>query len=114
MKRPAVRRHHRLALAAVLLGVALGVAFGYADHVGPAAGLYFALTTASTTGYGDITPHGWLPHLLASVLMLAVIPLLAAAWASLAAFHLHRHVRDHIDRALAARGTEDHNGGKAP
>ena len=33
MKRPAVRRHHWLTLAAVLLGVGLGVAFGYADHV---------------------------------------------------------------------------------
>lgn len=101
MKRPAVRRHHRLALAAILLGVALGVAFGYADHVGPAAGLYFALTTASTVGYGDITPHGWVPHILAAATMLTCIPLLGLAFAHLTAFHLHRHQQRERDEGKA-------------
>lgn len=103
MKPPTVRRHHWFTLAAILLGVGLGLAFGYADHVGPADGLYFALTTASTVGYGDITPHGWLPHLLTVLMMVTILPLLGMAFASLTAFHLHRHQVKERDEGKAER-----------
>lgn len=107
-----MRHHHYFLLAAVTLGTGLGVAFGYADHISTADGLYFAVTTGTTVGYGDITPHGWAAHMLAVVMMFAIIPCLGAAFASLTAMHLHRHVRDHIDRALAAQAPE-HDEGKA-
>ena len=36
--------------------------------------------TGTTTGYGDITPHGWLPHVLACLIMIMVIPLVTATF----------------------------------
>lgn len=75
---------HRLALAtiaaAILLDVALGLAFGAVDHVGPWNGLYFGLVTATTIGYGDVLPHGWLPHLLTATMALTVVPLWSASF----------------------------------
>jgi voltage-gated potassium channel len=80
-------RHHRRALAvlsvAALLDAVLGLAFAAADHISVPDGLFFALTTATTVGYGDITAHGWLPHLLTVAMMLTVIPLFAAAFSLL-------------------------------
>jgi voltage-gated potassium channel len=101
--------NHRRALvtitAAVALDTALGLSFGAADHIGPANGLYFATTTATTVGYGDITPQGWLPHVLAVAIMVTVIPLFAATFSlltsGLTAGHVtaseHR-VKAHIER----------------
>lgn len=96
----ALNRHHRratrlLAFAAGLDAV-LGAAFGQAQHIGPWDGLYFATVTATTVGYGDITPRGWLPHLLAVLIMCTVIPLFAAVY-SLVTTGL---TADHIDNQL--------------
>jgi hypothetical protein len=79
-----VDRHHIAAVVTVSVAalgdVILGTAFGYADHIGVPAGLFFAVTTATTVGYGDITPHGWLPHLLAVTMMVTIIPLFGATF----------------------------------
>jgi len=76
--------HHRRALAtiaaAALLDTGLGAWFGIADHIGVPDGLFFATTTATTVGYGDLTAHGWLPHVIAVGIMITVIPLFAAAF----------------------------------
>jgi voltage-gated potassium channel len=89
--------HHRravivLAVAAVLDTV-LGTVFGISDGVGIASGIYFATATATTVGYGDITPHGWLPHVLAMLIMCTVIPLFASVF-SLVTTGL---TADHVD-----------------
>ena len=97
-----MKHHHYLFLAAVALGLGLGVAFGYADRVGPADGLYFAATTASTVGYGDVTPHGWAAHMLAVAMMFSILPLLGLGFAHLTAFHLHRHQTRERDERKAA------------
>lgn len=101
---PAHRRAWQvLALTAVLDG-ALGLAFGAADHVGAWNGLYFATTTATTVGYGDITPHGWGPHLIAVAIMVTVIPLFTSVFSfftsGLTASHIdarHDELKRHID-----------------
>ena len=109
--------HHRRALAtitaAVVLDSALGLWFGAADHVGAASGLYWSTTTATTVGYGDITPHGWLPHLLAVAVMVTVIPLFAATFSLLTSgltstnvtasenrvkAHFERRLREHLGK----------------
>lgn len=101
-----------LAVAALACVLGGAVAFSVTDHVGFWLALYWALSTATTLGYGDVTPRTGAAHLVAVAVMLSAIPLLGASFASLTAVHLHRHVRDHIDRALAARGTENDNGGE--
>lgn len=92
-------------LAAAALGCVLAgaAAFAATDHVGIGIALYWAFSTATTLGYGDVTPRTGAAHWVAVGVMLTAIPLLGASFASLTAVHLHRRVRDHIDRALASR-----------
>jgi voltage-gated potassium channel len=107
-------QHHALyVLQVAILGDGLlGLAFGAADHVGAWDGLYFATTTATTVGYGDITPHGWLAHVLAVTIMLTVIPLFASVFSllttGLTADHVdkrHDELKDHVTRT--AGGGDD-------
>lgn len=107
------RRALAIIIAAVVLDVALGVAFAAAERVSVADGLYWATTTATTVGYGDITPHGWLPHLVAIGVMITVIPLFASAFSLLTSgltsthvaasekrmkAHLERRLREHLGK----------------
>lgn len=66
--------------AVVLIGAGL---FALAEDLPFTTGLYWAVTTATTVGYGDITPHNPVGRLIASLVMLTTIPLLAAAFALL-------------------------------
>ncbi len=98
-----------LAVAALACVLAGAVAFSVADHVSFWLACYWALGTATTAG-GDVAPQTAAARDVAVVVMLTCIPLLAATFASLTAMHVHRHVRDHVDRALAARLPEDSEG----
>jgi voltage-gated potassium channel len=77
-------RHHRLALttigAAALLDVAGGLAFAAAEHISAGLGLYWAVATATTVGYGDIIPNSDPGRAIATMVMLTVIPLWSAAF----------------------------------
>jgi voltage-gated potassium channel len=64
--------------AVVLIGAGL---FALAEDLPFTTGLYWAVTTATTVGYGDITPHNPVGRLIASLVMLTTIPMLAAAFA---------------------------------
>jgi voltage-gated potassium channel len=66
------------AVACVLIGAWL---FALTQHFAFTTGLYWAITTATTVGYGDITPHNASGRLIASLVMLTTIPLLAAVFA---------------------------------
>jgi voltage-gated potassium channel len=74
-----------------------GWLFSVTQHTGIVTGLYWATATATTVGYGDVTPHGAGGQFLAVAVMLTAIPLLGAAFASLAALHLRRHVDKRLD-----------------
>lgn len=67
-----------LAATIVLLG---GIAFALAEHVSIWLGWYWAITTATTVGYGDVTPKTSAGHIIAVVVMLSAIPLLGAIFA---------------------------------
>jgi voltage-gated potassium channel len=66
------------AVGCVLLGAGL---FAVAENLPFTTGLYWAITTATTVGYGDVTPHNAMGRFLASAVMLTTIPLLAAVFA---------------------------------
>lgn len=93
----------RVICATTSLDFVFGVAFGYSDHIGFWNGLYFATTTASTVGYGDIIPRGWLPHAISVAIMLTVIPLLGATFSlftsGLTSTHVERsekRIKEHL------------------
>jgi voltage-gated potassium channel len=76
------RRHVLVLLGSVAAVVLLGgELFALAESLPFTTGLYWAITTATTVGYGDVTPHNPVGRLLASLVMLTTIPMLAAAFA---------------------------------
>ena len=90
--------HHtwmtRLLALTVLLVITLGALYGLADHVGALDGMYFGVVTVTTVGYGDIIPHGWLPHMLALAIMVLIIPLWSGSFSLLTS----GLVTDHVDK----------------
>jgi hypothetical protein len=104
----------------VVIDVISGIAFGLVNGIGIWNGLYFATTTGTTVGYGDITPRGWAAHLLAVVIMITVIPLFTAFFALLATYLTTKHTDEkhnlvlrHIDcrhNELKAHVSEVHSG----
>jgi voltage-gated potassium channel len=66
------------AVACVLIGAWL---FALSQDLPFSTGLYWAITTATTVGYGDVTPHNGIGRFLASAVMLTTIPLLATVFA---------------------------------
>ena len=116
-----MRRAAFVLVLSVTLDGLFGVMFAFAQHVSVWNGLYFATTTGSTVGYGDITPRGWAPHLLAVAMMILVIPLFSSVFALLATAlttaHVdarHARLMAHIDRRhdeLKKHVSEVHGGG---
>jgi voltage-gated potassium channel len=66
------------AVACTLIGAGL---FAISQDIPFSTALYWAITTATTVGYGDVTPHNGIGRLIASAVMLTTIPLLAAVFA---------------------------------
>jgi voltage-gated potassium channel len=78
--------HHRKHIA-VLLAAAAGcvlvgaAAFAASQHLRFTSALYWAITTATTVGYGDVTPKTGAGRVIAVLVMLTTIPLLASVFA---------------------------------
>jgi voltage-gated potassium channel len=101
-------QHNRRALTVITVALGLdaflGWLFAIAEHISVLNGLYYAVTTASTVGYGDISPTtGW-SKIIAVIMELTVIPLFAAAYSlmtvGLTATHIdkkHDELKDHLD-----------------
>jgi voltage-gated potassium channel len=76
------KRHVAVLLSSVVVVVLVGAAlFALAEDLPFTTGLYWAVTTATTVGYGDVTPHNPIGKLIASLVMLTAIPMLAGAFA---------------------------------
>jgi voltage-gated potassium channel len=112
--------NRRAALYTIALAVGFDVIgaiwFAAVENISVASGLYWSVTTATTVGYGDISPHTDTGHVIAVLVMLTVIPLFAATFSLLttsltaihasklhaeALAHLH-HIKEHlgVDRDL--------------
>jgi voltage-gated potassium channel len=76
------RRHVLVLLAgAIACVVGGGAAFAATQHAPVTTGLYWAVTTATTVGYGDVTPKDPAGRVVAVAVMLTTIPMLAAVFA---------------------------------
>jgi voltage-gated potassium channel len=76
------RRHVAILLSALVAVVVAGAgAFSLTQHLPFTTSLYWAITTATTVGYGDVLPHSASGRFVASVVMLTAIPLLGATFA---------------------------------
>jgi voltage-gated potassium channel len=76
------RRHIAILLSAAGACVLIGAwLFGLTQNLPFTTGPYWAITTATTVGYGDVTPHNALGRVAASAVMLTTIPLLASVFA---------------------------------
>jgi voltage-gated potassium channel len=80
-------RHQMYILLGLAFGAIIGGGMAYAvvEHVSVDTGLYWAVTTASTVGYGDVTPHDSPGRLIAVIEMLTAIPLFAGVFATVTA-----------------------------
>jgi voltage-gated potassium channel len=71
----------RLAVLGVVCLFAGAGAFAATQHLDFGTALYWAITTATTVGYGDVTPKNPAGRVVASAVMLTTIPLFASAFA---------------------------------
>ncbi|HVW80856.1 MAG TPA: potassium channel family protein [Mycobacteriales bacterium] len=96
--------------AAVGCDVLGAIWFAAVENISVPSALYWSVTTATTVGYGDITPHTHTGRFIAVLVMLTVIPLFAATFSLLttslttmhasklhaeALAHLH-HIKEHL------------------
>jgi voltage-gated potassium channel len=79
-------RYRVRVLVAVAIGIVLigGAAFSLAEGISYGTGLYWAVTTATTVGYGDVIPHNTAGRVIAMLVMLTTIPIVGAIFALLA------------------------------
>ncbi|PSR21884.1 MAG: hypothetical protein C7B43_21045 [Sulfobacillus benefaciens] len=82
-----VSKHQILFLTGliVLIMIVSATLFSQTQHVSWLIGLYWAVTTVTTVGYGDVTPHNTVGRWIAMGTMLTAIPLAGAAFAGWAA-----------------------------
>lgn len=88
-----------LAGTVLVIGAAL---YAWTQHVSFGTGVYWAFTTASTVGYGDVTPHNAVGRIVAVGVMVTAIPLLAGVFGILTAAATSSHIRRLLgmDRSL--------------
>jgi len=78
---------------AVTIMVVGGALFSLTQHISFGTGLYWAVTTATTVGYGDVIPHNTAGRVIASVVMLTTIPIVGAVFALVAGAAVLTHMR---------------------
>jgi voltage-gated potassium channel len=111
----------RWPLAVIIASVVLGgLTFAVVEHVAIAEGLWFALVTCATVGYGDVAPHSPGGRLIAAAIILTSIPAVTILFARLTSWHVSQHaladVREAAQKAhkIAADLYRHHTGEQHP
>jgi voltage-gated potassium channel len=81
------------AVLILLIGAAL---FSLTQHVSIGIALYWAITTGTTVGYGDVLPHNTIGRIIASIVMMTTIPLVGAVFAMVAGASVAGRIRRFI------------------
>jgi voltage-gated potassium channel len=81
-----------LGLATLIILAGAGL-FAITQHDSYGLSLYWAITTATTVGYGDVLPHNTVGRLIASAVMLTTIPIVGAVFGLLAGASAVSHIR---------------------
>ena len=85
--------------------------FAAVENLSVPTSIYWSVTTATTVGYGDITPHTHVGRLIAVLVMLTVIPLFAATFSLMTTTLTTMHVSKFHAEALAhIRHIKEHLG----
>jgi voltage-gated potassium channel len=87
---------------AVVMLVLGAAAFSLTQHMSFGLALYWAVTTATTVGYGDVDPKNTAGRVIANVVMLTTIPAVGAVFAIWTSSAVIKHIRRlfGMDRAL--------------
>ncbi len=97
VRRVARRREIALVGLAVTIMLVGAVLFSLTQHVSIGVALYWAVTTATTVGYGDVTPHNTAGRIIASCVMLTTIPIVGAVFALVAGASVLGRLRRLLD-----------------
>src|SRR5579863_8118580 len=93
------RRYKEIALLLTAVTILLlgGLLFSLTQHVSIGVAMYWAITTATTVGYGDVLPHNTVGRIIASFVMLTTIPLVGAVFALVAGASVAGHIRRFLE-----------------
>lgn len=75
--------------------------YSVSEHVSYSKSLWWAIATATTIGYGDISPHTFIGKLAAILLMVVGIGMVGMLTSSLTNLFLHNHTYDRMSEVLA-------------
>jgi voltage-gated potassium channel len=81
-----------IAVAVLIILIGAGL-FAVTQHDSYGLALYWAITTATTVGYGDVLPHNTVGRIIASAVMLTTIPIVGAIFGILAGASAANHIR---------------------
>lgn len=77
-----MRHHHRFAgllyMGTMIFALLFGSWYAFAERISEGLGIYWAIQTVTTVGYGDVAPRTDLGHYLACIAMLVGV----AFWTS--------------------------------
>lgn len=107
--------HRRAAVYTILAAVGLDLVgaiwFAAVEQISVPTGIYWSVTTATTVGYGDVTPHTHVGRFISVLVMLTVIPLFAATFSLLTTSLTTLHVRTlHAEAMAHIRHIKEHLG----
>lgn len=81
---------HHVTFITVLLIVAAGIIFGLLEHQNMFDGIWWAITTVTTVGYGDLYPKTNYGRIFAIVLMLVGIAFVSTLTANIASYFVNK------------------------
>lgn len=80
------------------LAVLGGIMFSVFENISWDKGIYWALTTVTTVGYGDITPHNLAGYIITDGTMVLTIPIWSVAVAFATSWLTSWHIWDSHDQ----------------